>query len=227
MFKSDDLPLRRRTWLKLAAIPKNRVGWELNDCSEITDYDLKFVQSWLDMVRKNQVIRAEGSRNCGKGLLLYGAPGHGKTTLSLAILQEIIRTFSMENFAVNDGNTMARPAYFIQYSALLDLKGETMDDPTSDQIRLWEGILGECKEDTYNIRVLVIDDVGKEHVSGSQWNRAMLHHVLRTRFNNGLPTIVTSNLPELSKAYGDATESFVHEACLILELQSRSGDLRK
>lgn len=227
MFKADELPLRRRTWLKLAAIPKNRIGWELSDCKEISDDDMGVIKDWIEGAKSGSVIRAEGSLNCGVGLFLFGSPGHGKTTLSLAILQEILRTFSMESFAVAEGSTMARPAYFIQYSALLDLKGETMGEPSPDQLRLWEGILGECKEDTYNVRVLVIDDVGKEHMSGSQWHSAMLHHVLRTRFNNGLPTIVTSNLKDLKTTYGDATDSFIHEACLVLPLKSRSGDLRK
>ena len=227
MFKADELPLRRRTWLKLAAIPKNRSGWELSDCTEVSSEDLDVIREWIAAALDGSIIRAEGSRSCGQGLFLYGSPGHGKTTLALAILQEIIRTFSMESFAVVEGTTMARPAYFIQYSSLLDLKGETMGDPSADQLRLWEGILGECKEDTYNIRVLVIDDVGKEHVSGSQWHSAMLHHVLRTRFNNGLPTIITSNLKDLKTTYGDATDSFIHEACLMLRLKSLNGDLRK
>lgn len=227
MFKPDELPLRRRTWLKLAAIPKNRMGWELSDCTEVSDSDMDVIKSWIEAAKSGKVIRAEGERNCGVGLFLFGSPGHGKTTLSLAILQEILRTFSMESFVVSDGNTMARPAYFIQYSTLLDLKGSTMGDPTPDELRLWEGILGECKEDTYNVRVLVIDDVGKEHMSGSQWHSAMLHHVLRTRFNNGLPTIVTSNLKDLKTTYGDATDSFIHEACVVLPLKSRNGDLRK
>lgn len=228
MFKADDLPLRRRTWLKLAAIPKNRIGWELSDCTDVSEQDLSNIREWLENAKNGSVIRAEGLPSCGVGLFLYGAPGHGKTTLSLAILQEIIRTFSMENFAVTDGHTMARPAYFIQYSTLLELKGSMMESPTSDEVRLWEGILGECKEDTYNVRVLVIDDIGKEHTgSGSSWHSAMLHHILRTRFNNGLPTIITSNLPDISKIYGEATDSFLNEACVVMRLQSRNGDLRR
>jgi DNA replication protein DnaC len=88
---------------------------------------------------------------------------------------------------------------------------------------------GECADDAYNIRVLVLDDVGKEHQSGSGWQRNMLHHILRTRFNNGLPTIVTTNLPVKTweSTYGGATESFIHEAFAVIELESIRGDLRK
>jgi DNA replication protein DnaC len=88
---------------------------------------------------------------------------------------------------------------------------------------------GECDDDAYNIRILVIDDVGKEHASGSGWQRTMLHHILRTRFNNGLPTIVTTNLAldAWNAAYGDATESFIREAFATIELASTQGDLRR
>jgi DNA replication protein DnaC len=48
----------------------------------------------------------------------------------------------------------------------------------------------------------------------SGWQKNMLHHVLRTRFNNGLPTIVTTNISRdnWSATYGDATGSFAKEA---------------
>jgi len=227
MFVADDLPLRRRTWLKLAAIPKSRLGWELEDCVDVAKDDMEVIKKWLSRAKSNNIIRAVGKNSCGLGLMLYGSPGHGKTTLALALLQDIIRDFSMENFAVNDGTTMARPCYFIQYSSLVELRGEIMNDATPDKLRLWEGVLGESKEDTYNIRVLVIDDIGKEHQSGSGWQSSLLHHILRTRFNNGLPTIVTTNLKKWNTTYGEATDSFMHEAFVIVELQSPSGDLRK
>ena len=227
MFKPDELPLRRRTWLKLAAIPNSRLGWGLEDCSDVSPDDMDSIKKWIRTAKNGNVIRAVGKTSCGLGLMLYGKPGHGKTTLSLAILQDIIREFSMEDFAVSEGSTMARPCYFIQYSALLELRGETMNDPSPDQLRLWEGILGESKEDTYNVRVLVIDDIGQEHKSGSGWQSSMLHHILRTRFNNGLPTILTTNLGSWGTTYGNATESFMHEAFVIVNLESPNGDLRK
>jgi DNA replication protein DnaC len=104
-----------------------------------------------------------------------------------------------------------------------------MEDPTDDEQSLFAGILGESVDDAYNIRVLVIDDVGKEHMSGSGWQKTMLHHVLRTRFNNGLPTIVTSNIPleAWGAVYGPATESFAREAFVPIALKSPKGDLRK
>ena len=229
MYKTSELPLRRRTWVKIAAIPENRRGWEFSDCTGVTKGNIATIQEWIQTASEGKIIHAEGKLSCGLGLLLYGEPGHGKTTLSLVALQEILRTFSLEAFAVEEGRALSRPCYFITYSSLLDLKGATMNTPTVEQEVLWEGLLGECKDDAFNVRVLVIDDVGKEHASVSGWQKTQLHHVLRTRFNNGLPTIVTSNIPleAWDSAYGIATESFAREAFIPIALKSPQGDLRK
>lgn len=213
----------------MANIPTARVGWLLEDCEEIEAGDLAIIRKWLDTVKAKKVIRAVGSRGCGKGLMFWGTPGHGKTTLALAVLQEMLTTFSFEEFDSEPSSPLIRPAYFATFNDLLDLKGAMMDGPTEDQAVIYAGILGECRNDAYNVRVLVLDDVGKEHASLSGWQKNMLHHVLRTRFNNGLPTIVTTNieLSDWAGLYGDATESFANEAFGYLPITSRSGDLRK
>jgi DNA replication protein DnaC len=102
-----------------------------------------------------------------------------------------------------------------------------MDNPTDAEETLYEGMLGESKDDAYNIRVLVIDDIGKERTTLSGWQSNMLHHVLRTRFNNGLPTIVTSNIEkeDWAASYGEATGSFIKEAFIYIPVDG-SKDLR-
>ncbi len=229
MFKPSELPFRRKTWVDLAAIPMNRRGWELSDCTDVTQDVLDRLGQWIKAAKDGKIILAEGSKACGRGLLLYGASGHGKSTLALAVLQQVIKDFPIEVFGVKPSGTLVRPAYFIQYPTLVDLRGTLMDDPTANEVRLWEGIMGECKEDAYNVRVLVIDDVRREHRSGTEWSRNLLHQVLRTRYSNGLPTIITSNhsLDKWGNLYGDHTESFAQEAFMPLEIKSPGGDLRK
>lgn len=230
MFKSDELPVRRKSWISIANVPKARVGWELEDCTEVTKKDLDYVKLWIQRVKENKVIRAEGSPICGLGLLLVGKPGHGKTTLSLAIIQDMLRTFDMETFDVQESKTLVKPCYFATYNDIVNLQGTIISkDNTDEQERLFLGMHGICDDDAYNIRVLVVDDVGKEHVTASGWTKTMLHQLLRTRFNNGLPTIVTTNLPTESweAAYGEATGSFIHEAFTTILLESTKGDLRR
>lgn len=224
MFDVDQLKIRRKAWLQAANIPKNRRGWELSDCTEVDTDNLKIIKAWIDSIKKRKVIRSGGY-----GLLFEGQPGHGKTTLALTILQDLIRNLPVECFSVEDGDTLIKPCYFITFNDLLELKGQTMDEPTEETIRLLDGILGNCGTDAYNIRVLIIDDVGNEHDSESKWQKNMLHHVLRSRFNAGLPTIVTTNIPveKWRGRYGDATTSFAAEAFARLQIDSTKGDLRK
>lgn len=227
MFNVNDLKIRRKAWLQAANIPKNRKGWELDDCTAVEEENMRAIKAWVDLVKNGKIIRSS-SKKCGYGLLFQGSPGHGKTTLGLAIIQELLKDAPLDSFSVDDGSTLIKPCYFITFNDLLDLKGQTMEDPTENSIRLLDGILGNCETDAYNIRVLVIDDVGNEHETQSQWQKNMLHHVLRSRFNAGLPTIVTTNIPleNWRGRYGDATTSFAAEAFAYIHVDSTKGDLR-
>lgn len=214
MFELAKLPVRRRTWVQTAAIPKARLGWTIGDCTDAPDTALKPVRGWLKLALEGEYILKVGGAKCGRGILFYGEPGRGKTTLALAVIQEILTTFPLEVFMPQEGKVIVRPCYFSTFNSILDLKGRLIDNPTDAEETLYAGILGECRDDAYNIRVLVIDDVGKEHTSLSGWQSNMLHHILRTRFNNGLPTIVTSNIEkqDWAASYGEATGSFIKEA---------------
>lgn len=227
MFNLDELKIRRKAWVKAANINPNRLGWLLDDCTVITTAARDSIDVWMDALENGEVVRSVGNSRCGRGLLLCGEPGHGKTTLALSIIQEIMTRFPIEAFDVKEGRVLIRPCYFITFNDILNLKGDLMEDADDDSQILYQGILGDCPNDSYNIRVLIIDDLGKEHASLSGWQKSMLHHVLRTRFNNGLPTIVTTNilLKNWGSVYGDATESFAHESFMSVVI--KTSDLRK
>jgi DNA replication protein DnaC len=229
MFNPKELKVRRRSWLQIASVPDARIGWTLDDCTDTEVSDIEKIRRWVKSVEDGKIIRAVGSKACGRGLLLCGQPGRGKTTLALAIIQEMITKFPLESFSPSENKVLIRPCYFATFNDIIDLKGELMDDFTPEAENLYNGMLGECKDDAYNIRVLIIDDLGKEHASLSGWQKNLLHHVLRTRFNNGLPTIVTTNieLKNWAGLYGDATESFANEAFSYLPITAAKGDLRR
>ena len=67
---------------------------------------------------------------------------------------------------------------------------------------------------------VLFDDVGQEYESASGWSNSQFNDVLRFRFNRGLPSILTSNLPvaEWAKRYSDSMASFLHEATTIVAL---------
>jgi len=228
VFNLDDLKLRRKAWVQAAHINPNRLGWVVSDCTALSKEDQTIIYKWMEAVKEGQVIRSVGNSRCGKGLLLVGEPGHGKTTIALSIIQEIMLTFPLSSFDVQANRVLIRPCYFTTFNDILDLKGSLISDPDdADADLLYQGMLGECPNDAYNIRVLVIDDLGKEHASLSGWQKNTFHHVLRTRFNNGLPTIVTTNIrrDNWKGLYGEATESFAHEAFIHLPIVMT--DLRK
>lgn len=228
MFNLDTVKVRRRTWLQIASIPKARLGWTLEDCTDAPKSVLEGARRWMTAVSDGKILLASGEPHCGRGLLFYGLPGRGKTTLALAIIQEMLLTFPLEIFKPSEGKVLIRPCYFATFNDILDLKGQIIgNDDIMEEERLYNGMLGVCKDDAYNIRVLVIDDLGKEHTSLSGWQSSVLHHVLRTRFNNGLPTIVTTNIAreDWAESYGEATGSFAKEAFVYLTVDGKE-DLR-
>jgi DNA replication protein DnaC len=229
MFKLEEIKLRRRSWIENAEIPASLLGLLLGDCREVEANALEVTQFWISVLRAKKIIRAAGENSCGKGLLFQGVPGLGKTTLALALIQELILTLTMEEFAVTPGKVLVRPCYFITFNDIIELKTVLMNEPNEWKDRLYQGILGESKDDAYNIRVLVIDDIGKERSSLSSWQKNLLHHVLRTRFNHGLPTIATTNIARQDwvELYGESLGSFVHEAFVYVALEPANGDLRK
>jgi DNA replication protein DnaC len=228
MYNPDDLKIRRRTWLKVSGVPINSVGWLLKDCVDVEPDVVTSLRGWVSHVKSKRIIRAYGSKLSGKGLLMTGNPGFGKTTLASSLLQELITGFSLEEFDVKD-TVLVRPCYFASYNKILDLKGNIIGgDVTESDIKLFQGIMGECKDDAYNVRVLVVDDVGKEHKSLSGWQVNVLHDIIRNRHTNGFPTVVTTNLvpDDWEDMYGPATRSFLKEAFSTIDVKTLRGDLR-
>ena len=229
MYKLDELKPVRKMWVKMANIPTGRLGWVLDDCTGVREKNMAKIRHWVNRVQNGEIIKASGQSDCGKGLLLWGEPGHGKTTLSVSIIQEMMTTFPLAPFAVADGHVLNRPCYFATFNDILSLNGLIIGGEASlDQQTLFKGMLGDCENDAYNVRVLIVDDLGKEHTSLSGWQSNTFHHLLRTRFNHGLPTIVTTNikLENWASSYGDATESFANEAFYYLPMVA-TEDLRK
>jgi DNA replication protein DnaC len=188
------------------------IGMELSDLDNAKAVAL--VQQWVDTVRSGGVIKSPGSPSSGVGMALVGLPGHGKTTLASVALQELIRTMPISS---------NQPGLFMDYPKFLRLEKESWSD--DDAKELIRKIYGDVKD---SIPIFILDDLGKEYRTQSDWSEKIFDAVLRSRFNAGLPTIVTTNV-KFSKwraTYGEAMESFANEAFMLADIESESGDRR-
>ena len=200
-------PTTRHLLLK-ASVPMKTFGMELSDLEHTEARDL--VESWVSTVQSGVVIKSPGSPSSGLGILLLGEPGHGKTTMASVALQSLIRTMQI-------------PGLFLDYPKFLRLEKESWgDDEIKERI---SEIYGDAK---HSLPLLVLDDLGKEHTTQTNWAEDTFDALLRSRFNAGLPTVITSNvaLKKWRGTYGPSMESFAHEAFIEVKVESDTGDRR-
>lgn len=143
----------------------------------------------------------------GKGHLLAGPPGTGKTTLACLTAMELIRDRYYVRYTTA-GNWID----LLQSQMKLERAWQHYDDfGAFEQWQEAEELLRRMRDVHH---VVVLDDIGKEHNSASGWSAAEVDRFLRHRYDVGRPTIITTNIParELATRYNESMRSFVHEA---------------
>ena len=147
-----------------------------------------------------------------RGLLFHGPHGVGKTHLAVGILKACVRQRGAR-------------AFFFETRELLRLVRDTYNRSVEEtEMELLKPLL--------EADLLVLDDVGAERTS--DWVQETLGLVVNTRYNAKRPTILTSNLVDLSDStdprsfifqLGARTRSRLIEMCDWVEI--RGVDLRE
>lgn len=170
----------------------------------------------------------------GMGVALEGQPGLGKTSLACALLRAYAkehppRTMGMDPLQPSSTRPM-RPYFFTTFATHLTRKMTLMQmksDGMSDSDEFWElsllvaGVEAIAINPRWDVRCLVLDDMGKEHTTKSQWAEDTFDELLRRRYDRGFPTIVTTNsrLSEWGRIYNPSMASFARE-CFVPVLMS-------
>ena len=136
------------------------------DLSFYTDEQAKKRMKAVFELAKKYAAGFSGSTR--ENLLFMGNTGLGKTHLSLAIANEVIKK-----------------GYGVIYSPAYNLFGEIEAEHFSKHTN-------KTYENAVNCDLLIIDDLGGEFVS--PYIESVAYNVINTRINNGKPTIINTNL---------------------------------
>jgi DNA replication protein DnaC len=225
MYDINELSSLKRHWLtRTSNIPRRFFGLEPQDIVDRAGYFPDEVATWIDDAVQGNVIKQIGNIGVnGVGLLFDGSPGIGKTTHAVVAAMEFLRQLPNDDaeackvLSINqkDYGLTCKPIYYMTYPEFLSRKKATFDAVPEDKREAMyelDGFHGRSKFDWLNVRVLVIDDLGKEY--GSDYNDSSFDEILRLRYDKALPTIVTTNvrLENWEAVYKEAMASFANEA---------------
>lgn len=148
-------------------------------------------------------------RSSRKGITLSGPPGTGKTLMAHEIARSVIANpvkMRAVKFSV----------YMRNFSDLMTLE-KTLPDGKDEWHELFQ------KQRYYEeVKWLLLDDVGTEHHTNSDWARSKLSDLLRERGNACRPTIITTNvLPEeFADEYSPSTGSYFYQIGKVIRVLS-------
>ncbi len=147
-----------------------------------TDDDLRYAKHNYETLKS---FAENFTRKDGRSFIMMGNTGLGKTHLSTSVAKVVIeRGFNVVYDTVNE--------------IMSDFEGQRFRGTVSDD---------EIRKRYYESDLLIIDDLGCE--VSNQFTVSCVYNLLNTRINNGLSTIINTNLTqnELREKYADRITS--------------------
>ena len=125
---------------------------------------------------------------------LHGAVGVGKTCLAVGYAYEMVQAH------LTPTRFVTLPGMMTEIRSCYDTNGPSEKE-----------VLRFYKE----AEMLILDDMGAEHTSSSNWLADRLYQILGDRHDQLRPTVMTSNLSisELADTYGERITSRINEMC--------------
>ncbi len=162
----------------------------------------------VDAAVKAQLAQSAGS------WLLWGEHGVGKTGLAIGWLRHRMGVDErpQETDHIAQGRFVTLPDLLSQIKATYGPDGQVGEADVLERYR--------------EAPLLVLDDLGAEHVKGTGWLEEILYRLVGYRHDNLAPTVFTSNLSpqELGERIGERVMWRIVEKCGdgIMELRGRN-----
>ncbi|GHB52553.1 hypothetical protein GCM10010331_45230 [Streptomyces xanthochromogenes] len=199
-------------------LPGRNWGVKLGDlddpCQELINFHLDWPNRYISQQTPLSQFPDDRSR-LGRGVMLSGDPGRGKTTQACAALVSICRRYRVEGLFV-------RFSDYVQTKISSFALQSKVDKGLGGEAALFEvERFADLEGRLYSVPLLVLDDVGKEHRTASGYAAQQFTTLLRHRHDAMLPTIVTTNLRggEWAAVYDESAASFAMEAFDIVYIE--------
>ena len=148
---------------------------------------------------------ANSLREQGRGLLLEGPPGVGKTHLAVAVLKRVIESSG------------ARGIFYDTRDLLRIIRSTYDPSIRTTELQVLQPVM--------TADLLVLDDLGAEKTS--EWVEETMNLIVNTRYNERRMTMFTSNYPDIPDdtepnslifRIGHRMRSRLHEMCEFVEM---------
>ena len=144
----------------------------MSNLSPFSDKTFKTFDPDVPGVRRAYTRAREYAKQPRGWIIFFGNYGCGKTHLAAAIANEVLERHSRVLFAIV-------PDLLDHLRSTFGPSSEVRYDDRFETIR--------------EVPLLVLDDLGTENTT--PWAREKLYQIINHRYNNSLPTVITSNRP--------------------------------